>query len=65
MAKHILDRPHSRFHSQVMPFAAAERRLGPEGSSYAAQYLIRRRKGPWNAALRNRAFLRIERGQET
>ena len=62
MGKHVLDREHRRTKSQVLPFAAASRRLAPEGSSAAAQYLIRRRKGPWNAALRNRAFLRIERG---
>ncbi|MFV0335412.1 MAG: hypothetical protein ACK5JR_15245 [Tropicimonas sp.] len=63
MAKHVLDRARRRTHSTVMPFAAISRRTGPEGSSPAAQYLIRRRKGPHNAFLRNHAFLRIERGQ--
>ncbi|RYH09971.1 hypothetical protein [Tropicimonas sp. IMCC6043] len=64
MSKHVLDRPHSRFHSLVLPYAAAAQRQAPEGSSYAAQYLIRRRKGPLNSALRTQAFLRIDRGQE-
>lgn len=63
MAKHILDRARRRTHSQVAPFAEVSRRTGPEGSNPAAQYLIRRRKGPHNASLRTQAFLRIEREQ--
>ncbi len=62
MAKHILDHRRNRPKSQVMPFAAVSQRTAPEGSNPAAKYLLRRSKGPWNAALRNRAFLRIERG---
>ena len=61
MAKHLLDRHHRRTGSQVMPFASVARRTAPEGSSPATRYLLRRTKGPWNAALRNKAFFRIER----
>lgn len=61
MAKHVLDRPH-HLQSQVEPFAAVSRRTGPEGSSRAAQKLLRRKKGPRNDYLRMRAFLRIDRG---
>ncbi|WP_116132797.1 hypothetical protein [Tropicimonas sp. IMCC34043] len=61
MAKHILDRPRQSMTSRVAPYAAVLRRNGPEGSSRAAQVLLRRSKGPMNAALRNKAFLRIER----
>lgn len=64
MSKHILDRTRRRSGLQMSSFAAVTRRSGPEGSNPAAKYIMRRAKGPWNAALRYRAFLRIERGQD-
>ena len=61
MTKHVLDRQRARMSNRVAPYVAVLRRTGPEGSNRAAQALLRRSKGPLNAALRNKAFLRIER----
>lgn len=62
MGKHILDRERRRKSTRVVPYSAASRRLAPEGSNPAVLALMRRTKGPWNAALRANAFLRIDRG---
>lgn len=61
MSKHILDRQRSRTQSQMRLYTEVERRTAPEGSNPAAKSLLRRKKGPMNAAMRNLAFMRIER----
>lgn len=62
MAKHILDHQRRRKVSRVAPYSAVIRRTAPEGSNPAAQALLRRARGPWNPALRAKAFLKIDRG---
>lgn len=62
MAKHILDRQRRRKSTRVLPYAEVTRRVAPEGSNPAVLAMMRRTKGPWNAALRYNAFLRIDRG---
>ncbi|NDR57636.1 hypothetical protein [Aliiruegeria sabulilitoris] len=62
MGKHVLDHKRRRTKSQVKPFSEVSRRTAPEGTNPAAKYLLRKRRGPCNDAMRFQAFLRIDRG---